>query len=156
MKKWNKKILTSFLCMMLMVVMALCTVGCNSNRIDSNKTVVESADTEGSSATNEEVTVLGEGTTVFTFTVTDKEDVETIFEIHTEKEFVGEALLELDLIAGEEGSYGLYVKNVNGITADYNVDGTYWAFYVNGEYAASGVDTTTIKDGESYMFKVEK
>ena len=42
------------------------------------------------------------------------------------------------------------------VFGDYDVDGTYWAFYVNGEYATSGVDTTTIKDGESYMFKVEK
>ena len=64
--------------------------------------------------------------------------------------------MELDLIAGEDGEFGLYVKKVNGITADYDVDQTYWAFYINGEYAMSGVDKTTIAVGESYMFKVEK
>ena len=49
-----------------------------------------------------------------------------------------------------------YVKTVNGITADYDADGVYWAFYVNGEYAVSGVDSTPIAEGESYSFKVEK
>ena len=157
MRKWNSKMRTTFLCMMLMVTMALCTAGCSNSQTNGNNAEVEQANTEErNNAGSAETTVLGEGATVFVFTVVDKEGVETAFEIHTEKEIVGEALLELELIAGEEGAYGLYVKTVNGITADYETDGTYWAFYVNGEYATSGVDTTTIKDGESYMFKVEK
>ena len=102
------------------------------------------------------MTILGEGTTVFVFTVVDGEGNETTFEIHTDKEIVGEALLELGLIEGEAGAYGLFVKTVNGITTDYDADGAYWAFYVNGEYAMSGVDTTPITEGETYMFKVEK
>ena len=65
-------------------------------------------------------------------------------------------MLEVDLIAGETSNYGLYVKTVNGITADYDVDQTYWAFYVNGEYAMAGVDSTTIEEGATYSFKVEK
>ena len=51
--------------------------------------------------------------------------------------------------------YGLYVKEVNGITADYDVDGTYWAFYINDEYASTGVDSTNITEGDNYSFKVE-
>ena len=47
-------------------------------------------------------------------------------------------------------------KTVNGITADYDVDQTYWAFYVDGEYAMTGVDATDIVEGSQYMFKVEK
>ncbi len=86
---------------------------------------------------------------------TDKDGNETQFEIHTDKEMVGEALQELNLIDGEEGEYGLFVKTVNGITADYDTDGVYWAFYVNGEYATSGVDVTQITEGDSYALKVE-
>ena len=78
------------------------------------------------------------------------------FEIHTDKTIVGEALLDLELIEGDMGDFGLYVKTVNGITADYDTDGTYWAFYVNGEYAMTGVDMTDIVDGDTYSFKVEK
>lgn len=105
---------------------------------------------------NTGVTTLGEGKTAFNLNVVDKDNNSTAFVINTDKETVGDALQELDLISGEESTYGLYVKTVNGITADYDVDGTYWAFYINGEYATSGVDTTNITEGATYEFKVEK
>ena len=53
-------------------------------------------------------------------------------------------------------AYGLYVKTVNGITADYAVDQTYWAFYINGEYAMAGVDSTPVENGTVYALKVSK
>ena len=56
---------------------------------------------------------------------------------------------------GDDSEYGLYVKTVNGITADYDKDGVYWAFYIDGEYAAAGVDATAIEEGSSYSFKIE-
>ncbi len=102
-----------------------------------------------------DVTVLGEGSISFPFTVVDGEGNTTQFEIHTNEETVGQALLALDLIAGDDSEYGLYVKTVNGITADYDTDGKYWAFYIDDEYATSGVDSTPITDGSSYSFKVE-
>ena len=141
----NKKFTSWLLCMMLIVAMAL-TAGCGEKKQENN------------SSAGQEVSVnkLGEGKTQFNFTVVDKDGKETAFDIHTDKTTVGDALLELGLIAGEEGAYGLYVKQVNGITADYDVDQTYWAFYVNGEYAMTGVDATNVEDGASYSFKVEK
>ncbi len=95
------------------------------------------------------------GAKSFTFEVVDLDGKTETFEISTDAQYVGEALLAEELIEGEMGDYGLYVKVVNGITADYDVDGHYWAFYVNGEYAMSGVDTTEIEDGATYSFKVE-
>ena len=92
----------------------------------------------------------------FTFVVTDIDGNDTAFEITTDKNTVGEALTDEGLIEGDDGPYGLYVKTVNGITADYDADGTYWAFYENGEYAMSGVDKTDIVPGAEYSFKVEK
>ena len=160
-----KKSLSLIFCMMLIVAMALFTSGCNDKVIKTPK-VQESEDSGKEEAVeeqpqetqnnSEEITVLGEGETKFLFTVVDKEGSETFFEIYTDEEIVGNALLELGIIEGEEGAYGLFVKSVNGIVADYDVDKTYWAFYINGEYAMSGVDTTTIEDGTTYMFKVEK
>lgn len=47
-------------------------------------------------------------------------------------------------------------KTVNGETADYDADGTYWGFYINGEYAMTGVDATTLEAGTTYAFRVEK
>ena len=78
------------------------------------------------------------------------EDQSVTFTINTDKTTLGDALLEHGLIAGEESQYGLYVKVVNGITADYDVDQSYWAFYKNGEYMMSGVDSTEIASGEHY------
>ena len=60
------------------------------------------------------------------------------------------------LIEGEDGPYGLYVKKVNGIVADYDVDQSYWAFNINGEYAMTGVDVTDIVDGDTYSFVYTK
>lgn len=102
-----------------------------------------------------DVTVLGEGSKVFEFTVVDKEGVTTVFEIHTDAETVGEALIALELLDGEQGPYGLYVKSVLGQTLDYEADGMYWSFYVSGEYGLTGVELTPIAEGESYMFKAE-
>lgn len=91
----------------------------------------------------------------FTFIAVDREGAETKWDITTEKTIVGDALTDEGLIEGEESAYGLYVKKVNGIEAVYEVDGTYWSFYIDGEYAMTGVDSTEIKEGSTYMFKVE-
>ena len=91
-----------------------------------------------------------------TTTQIDADGNETPFEITTEKATVGEALLDEGLIEGTDSAYGLYVTKVNGIEANYDVDGTYWAFYINGEYAMTGVDSTNVEDGATYSFKVEK
>ena len=149
--KSRKKLSSLLLCMMLIVAMALGTTGCGGNQ--NNESPVTTATTENAQSDSN---VLGEGKTKFNFIVVDKDGNETQFEIHTDKETVGDALLELELIAGDDGDYGLYVKTVNGITADYDKDGVYWAFYENGEYAQAGVDLTTITEGATYSFKIEK
>ena len=137
------------LCMVLIVAMALFTTACNGN-------AKENAAQESIVSVFQDGDVLGEGSTKFNFTVVDKQGNEVSCEIHTDEKTVGAALLKLEAIEGESGQYGLYVKKVNGITADYDVDSTYWAFYIDGEYAMTGVDVTEISEGSSYAFKVEK
>ena len=44
---------------------------------------------------------------------------------------------------------------VRQLPAGYDKDGKYWAFYVDGEYAATGVDSTDITAGATYTFKAE-
>lgn len=159
--------LSNILCMVLIVAMALLATGCNGNKNQNNasrieaETVTEEENQAGEEATAPEkndgaVISLGEGTTQFTLSVVDQDGNESLFEIHTNQTTVGDALQELELIEGEEGEYGLYVKTVNNITADYDKDGVYWAFYIGGEYAMTGVDATQITEGESYSLKVEK
>lgn len=77
-------------------------------------------------------------------------DESVTFTLHTDKETLGDALLEHDLVAGEQGAYGLYVKLVNGIEADYDKDGSYWGLYKSGEMMLVGVDGAVIADGDHY------
>lgn len=172
-KKFVNRLLSLSLCMVLIAALALFASGCGnettSTPVSSVETPVSSVasapeaevtpDAESvtapGSAAETEATTLGEGEIQFTFVVVDADGNETAFDVHTNKETVGEALLELGLIAGDESEYGLYVKSVNGITADYDTDGTYWAFYIDDEYASTGVDTTDITPGSTYAFKVE-
>lgn len=149
-QKITNRYLSLLLCMMLVLAMSLVTAGCSGGKKDA------ASDAGTAEGTKVEGNVLGEGNTQFTFTVVDAEGNEKQFEIHTDKKTVGEALLDAGLIAGEEGDYGLYVKTVNGVTVDFEEDGAYWAFYVDGQYASTGVDSTEIKEGASYSFKVEK
>lgn len=149
--KRSKKLRSFGLCMVLIAAMALFTAGCNGG---TDMGTPSGAGTEGTIQADSGQ--LGEGDTKFTLTVVDREGSETRFEIHTDKKTVGEALVEIGLIAGEEGEYGLFVKTVNGITVDYDKDGAYWAFYVNDEYAMAGIDSTVITEGDSYSLRVER
>ncbi len=143
-----KKMLCLIGCVVLVAALALNISGCGSK---TDKETVP-AQTEAVSASGN---VLGEGATVFSVVVTDTEGKETSFEIHTDKETVGEALLNVGLIAGEDSEFGLYVTTVNGTTLDWDKDQKYWAFYIDGEYAQTGVDSTTVDPGTEYSFKAE-
>ena len=164
-KKCKQNVLSLILSMMLIVAMAFNMTACGDNNQEKPNTEDQAGgtqqdsqgdDVQNGSENQTDTTVLGQGAIVFGFVVVDKDGNETKFEIHTDKKTVGEALLEVNLIEGEEGQYGLYVKSVNGITADYDVDQTYWAFYINGEMAMTGVDATDVEAGATYSFKVEK
>lgn len=98
---------------------------------------------------------FGDGSKTLTLEVKVEEHTVT-FTVKTDKETVGDALLEHELIAGDDSQYGLYVKTVNGITADYDIDKSYWILFINGEYAPSGVDSTEITEGAVYQFVYTK
>ncbi len=100
-------------------------------------------------------TTIGEGDKTLTVVV-KAEDQSITFTVKTDKTTVGAALIEHTIIEGENSQFGLYIKKVNGILADYDVDRTYWAFYANGEYSATGVDTTEIVEGVTYSLERTK
>ena len=100
-------------------------------------------------------TAFGEGKTAITVEVKAGEQ-SVKFTINTDKETVGAALLEHKLIEGDEGAYGLYIKKVNGITADYDTNKAYWAFYVDETYASAGIDQTKIENDKIYRLEYTK
>ena len=127
MKKHNAKNLLALVLAFVLIAAAALT-GCSG----------APTETTAPTAPDGAVTELGEGSKSFELTIEDKEGVIHSYRIHTDEEMVGFALIEHELIEGEQGQYGMYIKSVLGQTLDYETDGMYWAFYVNGEYAQIG------------------
>lgn len=172
-----KRTVSSILC--LIMVMSLCfgLVACGSKpeapaTTEAATTAAASEETTAAAektteaaadAADEDGVVIledgktyGEGATSFTFVVTDKDKNTVTVTVNTDEQTVGAALVALNLVSGSTSEYGLMVDTVNGITLDYNKDGMYWSFYINGEYAMTGVDATTLEAGATYAFRVEK
>lgn len=141
---------------LLLVVMAFAF--CSCDKISSFKPF-EGKETQDTLPSNEletpQINTVGEGALSFAFEVYNQDGSVSSVTIKTSKKTVGEALVELGIIEGEQGPYGLYVKAVNGVYADYDTDGAYWAFYINGEYAETGVDMTEIDETAVYSFRYE-
>ena len=134
------KMLRAFVCVVLIAAMALACMGCAKKEEPKVETPAVSTG----------VQELGTGAKAFAFYMQDLDGSRQDFLIHTDADTVGNALLELELIQGDPGDFGLYVKQVCGISAIYEDDCTYWAFYENGEYALTGVDQTTIDESVTY------
>ena len=143
--KNNSKMRLLSLVLVFVLVAAAALTGCSGTPTETTEAPEPAGQT----------TVLGEGSKVMDFTVVDKEGATHLYTIHTDAETVGQALLDLKLIDGEQGAYGLYIKSVLGQVLDYETDGMYWSFYVGGEYAMTGVDLTPISEGEHYQLKAE-
>lgn len=157
----------TIIALILAVLCALSLVSCGTTA----ETTTEAPDVETTAAGTEtteaeesglwadavytEDTELGEGEKTVICEV-KVEDKTVTFTVKTDKDTVGAALLENNLIAGDEGPYGLYVKVVNGITADYDIDQSYWAFYIDGEMASTGVDGADIAEGVTYQLVYTK
>lgn len=77
------------------------------------------------------------------------------YTVKTDAEFLKQAMEETEglTFSGTEGDYGLMVTEVNGVTADYDADQAYWAFYVNDEYCSAGIDEQPVADGD--VFRIE-
>ncbi len=71
------------------------------------------------------------------------------FNIKTDKEMLGEALTDEKLIDGEDGPYGLFVKTVDGETAD-DAAQEWWCLTKGGGTVNTGIDSTPVEDGAAY------
>jgi len=138
MKKNFKKVML----MALVLVMALAMAACGAPEEIELITVENGA-------------AIGEGAAEFTLEIIDVDAEPVVVTVKTDEETVGGALAALGLIAGEESQFGLYIKTVNGITYDYDKDGKYWGFYIDGTYAVESADLTEITAGSVYTLKAE-
>ena len=138
--KQMRKTGLNFISYLMVIILCLGISACNDNDSSNDiwKDAIYTKDTEFGSGKN----------TVLVDVVA--EDKTVTFTIHSDKENLGDALTEHGLIEGEKGTYGLYVKKVNWITADYDINKSYWGFNKNGESMMTGVDGALIKDGDRF------
>ena len=154
MNRFSRKqfILSLVLLIALIAAMALSFVSCDKDQSPENSGTVANTEAvlSGDLAADN---VVGEGNTSFSFTVVFADKTSKTYTVKTDKSTVGEALVDTGLISGTDSQYGLMVDTVAGVKLEWDKDKMYWAFYVNGGYANSGVDSTPIKADETYSFE---
>ena len=95
-----------------------------------------------------------EGSKNVTLSVVDDGGNSTDYETQTDALVLQELMDELKeegfTYGGAEGEYGLMVDTINGVRADYTLDGAYWSFYVNDAYCNYGISEQPVNDGDAF------
>lgn len=95
-----------------------------------------------------------EGSKSVSLSVVDNNSETTTYEAKTDALYLQELMDELAedglSYGGAESEYGLMVDTVNGVRADYTLDGAYWSFYVNDEYCNYGISQQPVNDGDAF------
>ena len=90
-----------------------------------------------------------EGSKAFTVTVVHADGSEKRFDYRTDAEKLGAFLEGKGLIDSQGADQGMF-HTVDGEKADWNVNHSYWAFYIGEDYAMTGIYDTLIEDGAAY------
>ncbi len=93
------------------------------------------------------------GSKAITITVVNSAAQEAAYTLKTDAAYLREAMDEAEGLtySGSEGPYGLMIDTVNGERADFNLDGAYWGFSVNGQYCNYGIDEQPVEDGDAFI-----
>lgn len=99
-----------------------------------------------------------EGSKAITIEVVDNNQQSKTYSVKTDAEYLRQAMDEAEGLTyeGSEGPYGYSVSAVNGVVADWNVDQSYWAFYVNDQYCNYGVDSQPVNDLDAFKIVYTK
>lgn len=98
-----------------------------------------------------------EGSKEITIEVVNQAKESTIYEVKTDAEYLQQAMEEAEGLEfeGYDSEYGFTTTSVNGEVADFNVDASYWSFYVNGEYCNYGISSQPVEDGDAFQIVYE-
>ena len=163
MRKNNlKKLSISVLMMALVAAMAVIGTACAKKEAvkevasETVAEVVSEVASEVVAGTEDAPAVIGEGDVDFTLEVVYENGDAEYFTVKTDDATLDKELLDAGVVEGEDSDYGLYIKTVNGVTADYDADQSWWGFYINDEMASVGVSDTKVEEGAKYSLKYEK
>ena len=96
------------------------------------------------------------GTKNVTVVIVHKDGTQKELNFTTDHENLAALLLEKELVTGYESEeYGFTIESVDGVTADWAVDGAYWALYEGEEYATTSAAGILLTDGGVYKLIYE-
>ena len=133
----NKKLLVM---LSVLLALVLCFSACGEKKVDSGAT--EGTDAQGNTITG----------CKFTVEVVHANGEKKTFTYTTDAEKLG-AFLETEGLIDSEGADEGMFHSVDGEKADWNENQSYWAFYIDGEYAMTGIYDTAIVDGAVYKLE---
>ena len=95
-----------------------------------------------------------QGTKEVVLEVTTAEGEQTTYSTKTDAEFLVEIMDELAAqgfsYSGTESEFGLMLDTVNGETASFEENNSYWGIYINGEFANFGISEQPVTDGDIF------
>jgi hypothetical protein len=145
-KKEMKKTKKLLMCLLALSLVAVVLVSCNNGvpkeGLWENATYTTDKEFGNGAKTVQVEVKAGEQSVTFT--------------VKTDKENLADALLEHGLVSGDDSAFGLYIKYVNGMRADYDKDQAYWGLTKNGETVLDGASSITELDGAHYEFTYTK
>ncbi len=84
-----------------------------------------------------------------TIEVVHKDESKKTFTCETQEEYLAGVLVAEGIVEDDPFETGMFFV-VDGETADYERDKSYWAVYEDGEYAQLGITELPIQDGGVY------
>lgn len=96
-----------------------------------------------------------QGEKEITILVIHGDQTEKEFQYRTDAEYLVEVLKENELVDGEEGEYGLFIKTVDGETADEGKQ-QWWCITKGGEQVNTSADQTPVADGEQFELTLKE
>ena len=97
-----------------------------------------------------------EGSKNVTIVIVHKDGTTKELSYATDLNYLSELLLEKELVTGYESEeYGYTIEGVDGVVADWAVDGAYWALYEGDAYATTSASGIVLVDGGVYKLIYE-
>jgi len=142
------KVMVSILAVIMLAAMAFSMLAACDTGNTPGETTGGSAETSGTAQAQD----IGQGNTVFRFEVIDDEGNVSVWNVSTDEQTVGDALVAVGLIDGDESAFGLMVTEVNGLASDFEANESWWKLLIDGAEAMEGVSSIEIETGKVYAF----
>lgn len=89
------------------------------------------------------------GAKALSITVVHGDSTQKVFDVHTDAEYLADALLEHEIVEDNQTEWGLYILTADGETVD-EANQEWWCITKGGEMLMTGASETPVADGEAY------